>query len=298
MGISGKLFISAGLAIAGFLLALFILPQTPAFSGEASETIIFSTAIFIVVFVLAERWIDYEEIIKPINSVLDRYEAIEDRQLRLTQSESVKHFFSRVSDARDSANVKALAGYWIALRRDVKKKQICIYLHKISTSKKEVLFSSFDENEPGVEYFVDGVVLNIGPQAIMYGNVRGRRSVHIYSLFVPAGTSPPYVFGTHFQTTLNGEASIATPVVFIRVSEASVSQRDPNVELEFSDVLQRIRPYAKRHDDASLTAALADIDEICDLKASNIEIQNIVDSLHKTKSSVEISSDMMSKFIG
>lgn len=292
-----KVVLYSLVAILVFIVSIFVIPLLGFASAGSSESFVLSTCAAVVFLLIAERLVDHQEIIGPVEAMMKRFESLADEHIRLTQSASFSLFFERARNTSTSGTVKPLEGYWVAIRRDAKKGKICVYLHEVYCEQNEVRFSSFDENSPGERYFVDGVVLSVANQAIMYGKVRGRDSLHIYALFAPAGVHPPYVFGTHFQTTLSGSSSIATPVVFLRVDPSVLTQRDQSVRLEFSDFLEKNSALAKRHEDNALSAVLNHIDDICTLRADQISIGNIVNFLREGRSSIEIEASMMEKHL-
>jgi len=298
MKVASKVLVASGLSVVFFVISSLAIPVFLPFDAGSSEAIVLAMCFSLICFIIAERIIGHIEIVTPIDKILNRFEGLADEHIRLSQSTSFELFFERTKHASTAENIKALDGYWIALRRDIRKNRICAYIHKISRSNNEIRFSSFDENGPGEKYFVDGVVLSVANQAILYGKVRSRDSLHIYSLFVPAGEGPPYVFGTHFQTTLSGASSIATPVIFLRIRTEKISVRDESISLEHSDILESIRHIAKRHEDNELTQTLQDIDAVCDLQPSNINIEQIVSFLKSGKGSVEIDASMMDRHLG
>ncbi len=285
------------LSISVFIVAGLILPFVAPVEAGSVESSVYSACIALIVFIIAERFFDNIAIISPINKVVSKFENLADKYVGLHQAASFELFFQRAKSAALDAATQVLDDYWIAIRRDARRDVICMYIHRIRKKGDEFIFSSFDENSPGEKYFVDGVLCSLSNQATLYGKVRGKNSLHIYSLFVPAGERPPYLFGTHFQTTLSGASSISTPVVFLRVRDASIPPSDRSVDLESSRFIEEFKDLAKRHSDTDLADALRRVDGCTDLHQSGISIDSIIQFLRAGRGSVEVDSGMMDRHL-
>lgn len=254
------------------------------------ESFVLSLCFSIIVFIIYERWKTLKIITPCIDTSEKQLLSLNDNLLGLTQSQSVNLFFDPVKKLAEENKNQNIQGTWFVLRRDASQSEkFCVYIFKIWRHGAELVFESYDENKPGESYFLNGLLYKIGEQIVLQGHVTNAASMHLYTLFNNTSEMPSYLYGGHYQTTLKGSASIAAPVLFLRVNDSHGAKANSDRGLANTSFLERHADKAKRFDKNHLLSCIENLSGICPAIKTHLSTDEITDFVFEQSQTFKVS---------